>query len=253
MDLHKLLNWKRQIPNYYECKQSVLITSGCSFTDSTNQTEYAVSWPGFVKDRCNFDYCIDISYTGAGNLYIKESIEHAVEHLAAGLNPVVLVMWSGLQRYEEKVIDSQEKPYINNISYKRTGPNFITGKAPVSRKRKSWLIERSAQLILDLASFLEQKNISYAFTSYVNLLHPPYIHCLDPTYRFTDHKDKKLIAQIEKLFLPISGQDYLYDFAFIKDGLLDDDFHPDIDPILDWTDQILLPSLEQKGIIKSKQ
>ena len=244
MDLPKFLKWERQIPNHYSCKQSVLITSGCSFTANTNQTEYAASWPGFVKDRCNFKYCIDLSWPGAGNLYIKKSIEYAVEHFVTeqNLNPVVLVMWSGLDRFEEKVYDRQKQPCINNIHYHRFN------ECP---KDKSFMLTQSVQLIKDLASFLEQKNISYAFTSYVNLLHPPYLPVRDTTHRFTDHKDKQAIAQVEKLFLPIAGMDYLYEHAFRNDGLTDDDFHPAMDPILDWTDQILLPSLEQKGLIKS--
>ena len=246
MDLPKILKWERQIPNHYSCKQSVLVTSGCSFTANTNQIEYAASWPGFVKDRCNFKYCIDLSWPGAGNLYIKESIEYTVEHLVTelNLNPIVLVMWSGLDRYEEKVYDSRKskyknltRPCINNTVYNRLESQFS-------------MLEKSIELIQDLASFLEQKNISYAFTSYVNLLHPPYLPVRDTTHRFTDHKDKQAIAQVEKLFLPIAGMDYLYEHAFANDGLTDDDFHPAMNPILDWTDQILLPSLEQKGIIK---
>jgi len=246
MDLPKILKWERQIPNHYSCKQSVLVTSGCSFTANTNQTEYAASWPGFVKDRCNFEYCIDLSWPGAGNLYIKESIEYTVEHLVTelNLNPIVLVMWSGLDRCEEKVYDSRKskyknstRPCINNTVYNRLESQFS-------------MLEKSIELIQDLASFLEQKNISYAFTSYVNLLHPPYLPVRDTTYRFTEHKDKQAIAQVEKLFLPIAGMDYLYEHAFRNDGLTDDDFHPEMNPILDWTDQILLPSLEQKGIIK---
>jgi hypothetical protein len=249
MDLPKLLKWERQIPDYYECDQSVLITSGCSFTANTDQTEYAASWPGFVKDRCNFDYCIDLSWPGVGNLFIKESIEYAVEHFVTeqNLNPVVLVMWSGLDRFEEKVYDkrkakykNQTQPCIDNTQYNRLESQFS-------------MLEKSIELIQDLASFLEQKNISYAFTSYVNLLHPPYLPVRDTTHRFTDHKDKQAIAQVEKLFLPIAGMDYLYEHAFVNDGLSDDDFHPAMDPILDWTDKVLLPSLEQKGIIKSKQ
>ena len=151
-------------------------------------------------------------------------------------------MWSGLDRFEEKVYDRQKQPCINNIHYHRFN------ECP---KDKSFMLTQSVQLIKDLASFLEQKNISYAFTSYVNLLHPPYLPVRDTTHRFTDHKDKQAIAQVEKLFLPIAGMDYLYEHAFRNDGLTDDDFHPAMDPILDWTDQILLPSLEQKGLIKS--
>jgi len=246
MDLPKILKWERQIPNNYSCEQDVLITSGCSFTANTNQIEYAASWPGFVKDRCDFEYCIDLSWPGTGNLYIKESIEYAVEHFVTvqNLNPVVVVMWSGLDRYEEKIYDTRyakyknlTRPLINNTLYYRSESQFS-------------MLEKSIELIQDLASFLEQKNISYAFTSYVNLLHPPYIPVRDTTHRFTEHKDKQAIAQVEKLFLPIAGMDYLYEHAFRNDGLSEDDFHPAMDPILDWTDQILLPSLEQKGIIK---
>jgi len=242
----KLLNWKRQLGNCYECKQPVLITSGCSFTASTQQTESAASWPGFVKDRCNFDYCIDVSYPGAGNLYIKESIEYAVKHLASGLNPLVLVMWSGLQRDEIKKSGNVGKPYLNDTTYKRTKDTDV-------KKSKAAMLEQSVQLIQDLATFLEQKNISYAFTSFINLLHKPYIHCIDPTYRFTEYKDKQTVKQIEKLFLPIAGEKHLYDWAFINDGLSEDNFHPTLEANLIWTDQILLPSLEKNGLIKSTQ
>ena len=66
----KLLKWEYSLSQKYTCPESVLITSGCSFTSSTLQLDTAASWPGFVVDRCRFNYCIDYSFPGAGNEYI---------------------------------------------------------------------------------------------------------------------------------------------------------------------------------------
>jgi hypothetical protein len=70
----KLLKWNHSLSQKYTCTESVLLTSGCSFTSSTLQLDAAASWPGYVVDRCRFDYCIDYSFPGAGNEYIANSI-----------------------------------------------------------------------------------------------------------------------------------------------------------------------------------
>jgi len=238
----KLLNWKPQLSQEYTCDQSLLITSGCSFTASTLQLESAASWPGYVKDRCGFDKCIDMSYPGVGNLYIKDSIINTLEQCHRPEDALVIVMWSGLNRAESLIPNSKQDPAINDISYQRCESTVDVDS----------LVDTSINYILELEKYLTNKNISYAFTSYVNLLHPPFIPVADKTPRFTDNQNHDKLQKIrEAIHFPAKGSDYLYDWAFLNHYLdSGDDFHPPVEANLKWTDTVLLPNLKQLGIIE---
>lgn len=237
----KLLNWERQLRQEYTCDQSLLITSGCSFTASTTQLESAASWPGYVKDRCGFKSCIDMSYPGVGNRYIKDSVINAVEQCRHPEDVLIIVMWSGLDRVES-LVNGAGQPTLNGVSYQRIDSELDTQQ----------LIDQNAEYILDLSEYLNNNGIQYAFTTYINLLHEPYIPVRDTTPRLTDYHNQDKIKQVSnKINFPKTGSDYLYEWAFLNNYLnFGDRYHPPVEANLKWTDSVLLPNLKQLGIIE---
>ena len=152
----KLMQWHWNLSQNYYCDQKVLVTSGCSFTSSTKTLDCASSWPGFVRDRCKFEYAVDWSYPGVGNLYIADSIIGYVDSLneQEKKDILVIVMWSGIDR-EEDTIQSFTDPCINGISYQRRQIKQL------SKKQQAL---DSYNCIFKTKQYLDSKNIPYAFT-----------------------------------------------------------------------------------------
>lgn len=152
----KFFRWTPQLSPQYTTTCDVLITGGCSFTASTNQTESAASWPGFVKDRCGLDLCIDTSYPGLGNFSIRDNVIQAIEQCEYN-NPLVVVMWSGLDR--EGTPDD------------------------------------SVKAILELKQYLIDRKITHVFTTYLNMFYPPFESVRDTTPRYADYDiDKEIFV-----------------------------------------------------------
>jgi len=227
----KLLKWAPSVPQQYTSKKSILLTTGCSFTASTLQTDFAASWPGFVLDRCGFDHCVDYSYPGVGNEYIGDSILH---HLASVPNPddyMVVVMWSGLDRMAVKSLGA-EQPNLNGTVYSNGAKDSIRGTA-ISKSK-----------MFEVKKYLESRHIPYVFTMYANLLFPPYIPKRDGTPEFKDDALKQIN------WIPNQPMDFLYEFGFKNSLLSDDLFHPTNKCTDLWTDKVLLPQMCAGNLIE---
>ena len=238
----KILKWNNtHLERMYNCDYDLLISSGCSFTASTNTLKFPETWPGYVIERCNIDSCMDMSWHGMGNLYIKESIEYALQNKPKDKKPLVIIMWSGLDR-------------VDNISYNNSGIKL--GNKFYKRenaKDRQHSIEQSIDNILYTKKLLESENIDFVFTSFVNLIKPPYIRGRDGGVKFTDLKNKNKLKLLDNVnFVPESGMDYFFEWTFINDYFDDDTdyFHPPKSAQLDWTDKILLPNLENLGFVQ---
>ena len=239
----KFLGWKPSIPQHYQTNKSVLLTSGCSFTASTTQVEIPASWPGFVLDRCRFDYCIDYSYPGVGNEYIGDSIIYHLSNLSMNelKNYMVIIMWSGINRIDRKVAIGNSQPIINNVSY-------IRETAVGNDVKKT--AQLSADKIFELHDFLTKRSIPFVFSYYCNLLYPPYIPKRDTTPEFDNYVSKETLKKLRELpWIPKKPMDFMFEFGF-KNDLLDDDlFHPSMRNLEYWTDQILLPEMVNQNLI----
>lgn len=193
-----------------------------------------------------------MSYPGAGNLYIANSIKYAIENLLDQSSDrlLVVVMWSGIDRLE-KIISSPD----NRTQRAKLGEEIYV-QIPHNEIAKSQLKEcthESYDLILDLSQYLNNRNILWAFTYYSNLLFPPFIPKRDTTHHFTDHLDHQKLNHLRSIeWIPKNPMDYLYEWAFVNDYLNDGDgFHPPNQANARWTDEILLPGLVDTGLIKT--
>jgi len=249
----KYLNWpqNKSIHKNWTCDFDILITSGCSFTSSTLCLGTASSWPGYVRDRCGIPLCLDMSFPGSGNQYIADSIKYAIENFCGKFvykKILVIVMWSGIDRLEDitelkNQRDAQTHPALGNKLYKRI-------------QRSSCQIDTvkmSKESILDLKTYLDDRCIDWIFTSYANLLFPPFIPKRDTTGHFRDFLTKQEIQQLQSIpWIPTNGMDFLYEWSWKNDFLIDGDyFHPPNEANFAWTDQILLPQMANRNIITS--
>lgn len=241
------MSWEYQLDQRYSTNRSILVTSGCSFTASTQQLDSAASWPGYVRDRCRFSHCIDYSYPGAGNEYIGDSILHHFSTVKNFDDHMVIIMWSGIDRAEEKCINNDQQPRLGNVHYRLNRPIFIDSE------KKSCLAQESANKMFEVSNYLSDLKVPFAFCFYSNLLFPPFIPKRDTTFEF-DHKilDQATLEKLQSLpWVPKNPMQYLYEYAFTHDYLNSGDFfHPPVECNLEWTDQILLPAIAAQGLIK---
>ena len=237
------MRWSHSLDQRYSCDQTILVTSGCSFTSSTTQLDTAASWPGYVVDRCRFDHCIDYSYPGAGNDYIGDSIlYHFKDMTDTELSKhFVIVMWSGIDRVESKIANSSAQPNLGGICYSRlANTNGASEQA-----------QRSYDKIFEIYNYLSGRKINFAFTFYSNLLFPPYIPKRDTTKEFDNWLTQDQLNNLKKLsWVPTRPMDFLYEYAWRNDYLNHgDQFHPPSAANLSWTDSVLLPGLEKQQLI----
>ena len=246
----KLLKWVPSIDQQYLCDKSILLVSGCSFTAWTNQLDMCATWPGFVLDRCGFDHCIDWSFSGAGNVYIGDSILYQLSLLSDEevSKYLVIIMWSGLNRISNKIENSNEMPNINGINYDRTNSSFDT-EYDVERKKQG--AQESADKILEVKQYLESRNISFVFSFYCNLLFSPYLPKRDTTHVFDGYIDNTLLKELKEIeWIPKDPMDHMFEYGF-KNDLLDEDlFHPSIRCSELWTDKVLLTEMCRRGMIQ---
>ena len=243
----KSLKWLYGLEQRYRCPQTVLVTSGCSFTASTLQLETAASWPGYVIDRCRFDRGVDWSYPGAGNEYIGDSILNFFFAIPDDqINQyMAIVMWSGIDRMEDKIL-GQQMPNLNGVTYRR-----LQDTGSISKQEKINRATTSTNKIFQVFEYLSTRKISFVFTFYSNLLFPPYIPKRDSTFEFDSVINKKDLNQLRSLpWIPLQPLDFLYEYAFINDYLnKGDGFHPTAECNLSWTDSILLPCMQKQNLI----
>lgn len=247
----KLMQWQSSLDQHFITNKSTLITSGCSFTSSTTQLKTAASWPGYAMDRCRFTKTLDYSRQGVGNEYIHDSIIHHFDSLSIeqAQECMVIVMWSGLDRKEQKISKHVEEcenyACLNNTFYVREKIDTL------DRTDKQILAQESADFIFSLYTYLKSKNISFVFSFYANVLFAPYIPKRDTTFEFDEFVSKSTLAQLQNLpFIPNKPMDFLYEYAFVNDYLeTGDKFHPPSECNLAWTDNILLPGMVKQGLI----
>jgi len=250
----KKMMWEYNLSQFYKSKKSILLTGGCSFTASTAQLDSAASWPGFVRDRCRFDHCIDYSYPGSGNEYIGDSILYHLSNLDNVDDYFVIIMWSGINRKEKKLTGIDRMPRLGNVTYNRimNAVNHPSITDSYKKKLDGEYAQESADKIIELDRYLRSRNIPFAFCSYINLLFPPYIPARDATPRFDNLVHEDVLKQLRLLnWVPENSLDYLYEYAFVNDYLKDsaDYFHPTFECNFAWTNNVLLPSLEKQGLI----
>lgn len=236
----KIMRWPYNLTQTHRTSRKVLITGGCSFTASTDQLESACSWPGFVRDRCKFDYAVDMSYPGVGNQYIHDSVKYALENLVDDPSECfVIVMWSGIDRLELIVDDRKDPPMLGNKCYRLCKPNYD----------KHASTQMCYDLMFGLADYLKSKDVEFFYLQYANMLWPPYLPKSDTTHNFDDYLNSTQLKELKKLpWVVNTSEQCLYDWAWFNDYLNQGDgFHPPIEANYQWVHEVLLPNAVKHG------
>jgi len=206
-----------------------VLVNGCSFSRGPN------SWPYQLQSMCNFNL-VNLAQSGAGNNYIHET---TVEELAKRSYDLVIIMWSGLERFDIRVDDSEHFSKSRYTSkYQKTrndwpeknihpvndqdyvADDWIFGCGYINRDPElietnlfngiykytgiKQFIYHSLQKIIALQSFLKEKNIPYLFTffcDYINELkqYPELYQLIDQTCLYTEENINNMAQEFNDI------------------------------------------------------
>ena len=115
-------------------RRKILITGGCSFSDSWNLPEskylYRRTWVNYIKEKYNFKKYVHMGNPASGNELIAERIVYALQTLLdkgySSDDLYVGVMWSGIER-KELFVSAQETDKYSELddSVRREGENTL--------------------------------------------------------------------------------------------------------------------------------
>ena len=115
-------------------RRKILITGGCSFSDSWNLPEskylYRRTWVNYIKEKYNFKKYVHMGNPASGNELIAERIVYALQTLLdkgyLSDDLYVGVMWSGIER-KELFVSTQETDKYSELddSVRREGENTL--------------------------------------------------------------------------------------------------------------------------------
>lgn len=115
-------------------RRKILITGGCSFSDSWNSPEskylYRRTWVNYIKEKYNFKKYVHMGNPASGNELIAERIVYALQTLLdkgyLSDDLYVGVMWSGIER-KELFVSTQETDKYSELddSVRREGENTL--------------------------------------------------------------------------------------------------------------------------------
>lgn len=240
-------------------KKKLLITSGCSFTNSF----YA--WPYQLNKRYGFDL-ENTATPSQGNGLISRKLIYKINQISNLDDVIVGVMWSGIDRTERYIEPS------GDFYFKPDGPihDKVTSVVPEHKNWRlmmpDWVKNEDCKLhyevfnnvisskvytiehILRTQWFLEKHNIKYFMSTYMDIFKDK---------NSNNHPDVKYLYDMIDFskFLPVSGcfewvlENYPKEFReFNKNGKIID-HHPTELGQIKFTDEVIIPYLKEKNII----
>jgi len=206
-----------------------VLVNGCSFSRGPH------SWPYYLQAMQNFNL-INLAQAGAGNNYIHET---TVEELANRSYDLVIVMWSGLERFDVRVDnacdfdqstytscyqktrnDWPEKIVFPVNDQDRVADDWVFGCGYINQEPElmdtnlfngiykhmgiKQFVYHSLQRIIALQSFLKQQHIPYLFTFYRDykqdlLEHKELYQMIDQHNVFAEHNLTTLAQSINDI------------------------------------------------------
>lgn len=224
-----------------------ILASGCSFTaGGPNAGE---NWACYIKKRA---YVKNIGVASAGNTYINQStILELINQ--PDFYDIVLVMWSGLQRYDllfsretyktlnhSKTVNSERHwGLVGDCVTHAHQPDLImkdTGKIYFSLTDEETLGCQSLLNMISLQDFLKVRNIPYKFMSYVNYWNDKdtITNLNFGVYKY--QSCRKLAEQLDFSNFLFYNNDHDGFYEFSKElGLIGSDkFHPNLQAHREW-------------------
>ena len=242
------------------------MVSGCSFTnDYLHKT-----WPNYVQEFYEIDRLINLSFPGAGNYYISESIIQTLLKLDLNIDEtLVIVMWSGLVRKDicvsKEFFDMVDHKYKEELAGQhyifsggRMGPwakysspeNILLKPAfdtiyKISDEKS--LAHESLSHMVKTQRFLEKHNYKYNFMSFVNYWQniPGILGRSDDfSMTFYNKEDPLLKELTDNWIWADSDKNCIFEYAKKFNTLCDDNFHPTEQGQQQFTEDIIIPAIQ---------
>ena len=241
-----------------------LVVSGCSFTNNY----HFQTWPRHLPEIDKDIRLHDVSFPGAGNNYIAESIIQTI--LRENLDPaetLVIVMWSGVSR-KDIVVGKEYYDLLYNACTNQLYDQYFAfsgGQVGLwtlsdnpflkplfedwykSADRSSMGFESLSSMIR-LQSFLESRNFPHKFMSYVNYWQdiPDYIGRNGDFSLSYYNRGNPYLSLLDKNWIWADyDKNCLFEYARDR-GLLDvDQFHPLEAAHKQFANDIILPAVEE--------
>jgi len=245
-----------------------LVVSGCSFTHQPTDQNYSFAWPNILAEDTGMQVH-NLAIPGAGNSHISKSLVLFLEK--NNFKPeetLVMAMWTSPSRIDwitGKELSNFDKCYPFIYDYDEfnelvLGGNWWNMQSPKPVQKalieySKFQTEQSLTLnswlaMNQLSSYLEVKNYTYFYTSYISY-----------EYKFSTNEPVLFdyISELKKIdlnldtakWLKLSSENYYGDWAKSRDFCdASDQFHPKYPEANEgWTRQIVIPYLKDIGII----
>ena len=239
--------------------KKLLLTSGCSFTDSN------FAWPYQLSKKCNFDVK-NIATPSQGNGLISRKLINTLENYTLNYSSddvIVGVMWSGINRYE-RIIESGDEyvgpPHLDYnptwciyndqtkgrwriMSHQWTKSEDCTIYYSVFNNEISSMVQ-TLEHILRIQWYLEICNIKYFMSTYMDIFSDE---------KIMNHPEVKYLYEMIDFtnFLPIEGFYEWNKKNYLVEGFdnLKMDIHPNEFGNIKLTDDVIIPHLIKNKII----
>jgi hypothetical protein len=245
-------------------QKKLLLTSGCSFTDTLD------SWPNHLSKKLNFNLD-NIAFASQGNGLISRKLIYKINQIPKSIlnqNDIIVgVMWSGIDRAERFIDSKGDQYFVTNLSK----PENVTSVVPGYRNWRlmipDWVKYEDCKLhyevfnnkisskiytiehILRTQWFLEKHNIKYFMSTYMDIFKDK-----NNSNEYPDVKYLYNMIDFSK-FLPINGcfewvkEHYPKEFRGINKNGDITDFHPTNFGQEKFTDEVIIPYLKEKNLI----
>ena len=239
--------------------KKLLVTSGCSFTDS------GYSWAYQLAKKCDFN--IDnVALASQGNGLISRRLINTLEHypiIYPSDDIIVGVMWSGINRYE-RIIESGDEyvgpPYLEQNPTWAIHQDKTKGRWRIMSHE--WIrsedcltyykifnneissMVQTIEHILRTQWYLEFCNIKYFMSTFMNIFSDE---------KIMNHSEVKYLYDMidHSKFLPIEGFYEWNKEHYLTEGFDDIklDWHPNEFGNVKLTEEIIIPHLLKNNII----
>lgn len=218
-----------------DLKYKNLVVGGCSFTYNISDTDSS-SWPYYLRDKCGFNNVYDCSVEGAGNYQILTSVMYGLEtHNLIPDETLVVIMWSGYER--DSIIVPLEQKSINEPIYYYNNKIISVNTTRISNKKNKFSRALENYIYVNsLWNYLQNQKYQCIFLNFVDPTIPNRGH----TFNVVDFLPNNLKKKFLNMFIDIEN---FYVYCIKNNQLQQDDFHPTMQGHLDWTHQVLAPSL----------
>ncbi len=240
-----------------------LVTSGCSFTAGN-------SWPNVIQKITNIPNLFNLGSPGSGNRYIANSVIDTIQYnKLTPENTLVLVMWSGPGRLDERICGEywyllDDYFYKANLTHGEDGYWVHSGgrsgcwldhRETTKLFQQKYIVSDPISLcketlayMLFLENFLQNHKFNYRFMSYLNYWSHDRESVLPNgdfslTY-FCEQLPAYQAINFDQWIFVNDRKDSLYEFCFENQWLGDDNYHPNLIGHREFVQKIILPHLD---------